>query len=245
MTRRSSGEDAAMYIRRLMFEGELRPGSRVPQDDIAQALGISRIPIREALIALEREGWVTIEPHRGAFINALDAQIVRDHYELYGIVYGFATRRALQRTARAELIDELSAIAAQLDGARDSASFTRLAFGFHRAIVTAARSPRVKVVLRAMSGLVPGDFFSLVPAAMDVERRSLPAILKALRADDAERAAHEYMKMFKHVGERVVEVLAGRGLFGTAASAPGANGRAARSAAGHTSLKGRRSSTRG
>src|SRR5438552_1306263 len=76
--RRSSGEQAAAYTRRLIFEGELRPGDRVPQHDVAEALALSRIPVREALIALEREGWVTIELNRGAFINALDADAVRD-----------------------------------------------------------------------------------------------------------------------------------------------------------------------
>ena len=73
MIRQSSGEQAAVHIRRLIFDGELRPGDRVPQDEIAHTLGISRIPVREALIALEREGWVTIEMHRGAFISAIDA----------------------------------------------------------------------------------------------------------------------------------------------------------------------------
>ena len=97
VVRRSSGEQAALHIRGLIFGGELRPGDRVPQDDIARTLGISRIPVREALIALEREGWVRIEMHRGAFISAIDAQVVRDHYELYGLVYGFAARRAFGR----------------------------------------------------------------------------------------------------------------------------------------------------
>ena len=70
---------------------------RVPQDAIAQDLGVSRIPVREALIVLEREGWVTNEMHRGAFINALDEQTVHDHYELFGLIYGFAAKRALAR----------------------------------------------------------------------------------------------------------------------------------------------------
>ncbi len=61
ITRRSSGDEAARFIRRAIFDGTLRPGARVPQDQVAEALGISRIPVREALIALEREGWVTIE----------------------------------------------------------------------------------------------------------------------------------------------------------------------------------------
>src|SRR3982074_3512046 len=98
LVRTSSGDGAALYIRRLIFDGELRPGERVPQDEVANALGISRIPIREALIALEREGWGTIEMHRGAYINALDADWVRDNYELFGLIYGFAAQRALARS---------------------------------------------------------------------------------------------------------------------------------------------------
>src|SRR5205807_1670763 len=70
--RRSSGNQAADYIRTLIFEGQLRPGQRVPQEDVAEALSLSRIPVREGLIALEREGWVSIELNRGAFVNTLD-----------------------------------------------------------------------------------------------------------------------------------------------------------------------------
>src|ERR1700722_2537018 len=99
LVRTPSGEHIASYVRSLIFEGELRPGMRVPQDAIAQDLGVSRIPVREALIVLEREGWVTNEMHRGAFINALDEPPVQGHYELFGLIYGFAAKRALARGA--------------------------------------------------------------------------------------------------------------------------------------------------
>ena len=99
LVRTPSGEHIASHIRRLIFEGELRPGTRVPQDTIASDLGVSRIPVREALIVLEREGWVTNEMHRGAFINALDEQSVHDHYELFGLIFGFAAKRALAARA--------------------------------------------------------------------------------------------------------------------------------------------------
>src|SRR2546421_4287478 len=111
LTRRSSGDEAALLIRRMIFDGELRPGERVPQDDVAAMLGISRIPVREALIALEREGWVTIEMHRGAFVNAFDARSVGDHYELFGLVYGFAARLAIARSGP-DLVDRLAELLA-------------------------------------------------------------------------------------------------------------------------------------
>jgi DNA-binding GntR family transcriptional regulator len=214
--RRSSGTDAALYIRRLIFEGELRPGERVPQDELAQELGISRIPIREALIALESGGWVTIELHRGAFVTALDEQAVRDHYELYGLVYGFAAKRALARKA-AGLEDELAKLADAFSEADDPEELESLAIDFHAAITGAARSPRINVVLRAMSGLVPGNFFELVPDAIEGERRGLTAIARAMKRHDGDRAATEYQRMMRRQADNVVAVLRERGLLDSAA----------------------------
>jgi len=210
--RRSTGEQAALYIRRLIFDGVLRPGARVQQDEIAQTLGISRIPIREALIALEREGWVTIKLHRGAFISAIDAEIVRDHYELYGIIYGFAARRAFGR-GDVELIKRLTAIEGLIAASDDPVSIGRLSVDFHANVVEAAHSPRIKVVLRAMSALVPGEFFSEVPDAIDVQKRGTAAILRAGRRGDRDRVAEEYLRVMRRVGDKVVEVFDKRGLF--------------------------------
>ncbi len=216
--RRSSGEDAALHIRRMIFDGDLRPGDRVPQDEVAAALGISRIPVREALIALEREGWVTIELHRGAFINALDERTVRDNYELFGVTYGFAAGRALDRGID-ELLPRLKEIQAGMDGTDDPAEFTRLAFSFHAAVVDAAQSPRLRVVLRAMSALVPGDFFAILPDAITGQRKGLTAVHRALKRGDGDAAAGEYLKTMRRVGEHVVALFRDRGLFDTTGSA--------------------------
>jgi DNA-binding GntR family transcriptional regulator len=229
LVRHSRAEQAALYIRRLIFDRHLLAGSRVPQDEIAQALGMSRIPVREALIALEREGWVTIETHRGAFINALDARAVRDHYELYGLVYGFAVQRALAR-APLGLGDRLASLEQEFAVGTDPAELGRVAFAFHSLVVDAAGSPRVKVVLRAVPGLVPGGFFSLVPDAIKVERRGLVAIVRAVCRNDADRAAAEYLRMMRQVGDRVVHLFERRGLFSPEPAATAAGGRADRTA---------------
>src|SRR5947208_6030946 len=146
LERRTSGEQAALYIRKLIFDGHLHAGERVHQDDVARALGISRIPVREALISLEREGWVTIEPNRGAFVTALDEQAVRDHYELYGLIFGFAARRALARRPEG-LGDQLVKLAGAINRTDDPEDLQRLVIEFHAAISAAARSPRINVVL--------------------------------------------------------------------------------------------------
>lgn len=212
LVRRSSGDQAAVHIRRLIFDGDLRPGSRIPQEQIARTLGISRIPIREALIALEREGWVTIELHRGAFVNALDEHAVRDSYELFGLVYGFAVRRAIERGAD-DLAPRLAALQGAIDATDDAEGVTREVLAFHAAIVDAARSPRVRVVLRSMSGLVPGNFFALVPGALELERKWLARIARAVAKGDAEKAADGYARMMRRQGELVASLFAARGLF--------------------------------
>jgi DNA-binding GntR family transcriptional regulator len=210
--RRSSGQQAADYIRRLIFDGELRPGERVPQDDVAEALSLSRIPVREGLIALEREGWVTIELNRGAFVNTLDADAVRDSYELFGLVYGLAARRALARSD-ASLVQRLGEIEKQLRATDDPQTIEQLTVAFHSTIVDAARSPRIKVVLRASTGLVAGNFFEEVAGAIEVERKGLAAIVRAHRKGDGETAAAEYLTMLRRQGDLVLETFESRGLF--------------------------------
>ena len=211
--RRSSGSQVSEYIRQLIFEGVLHPGDRVPQDAIAEALSVSRIPVREGLIALEREGWVTIELNRGAFVNALDADAVRDSYELLGLVYGFATRRAMARDG-----DQLTEIERGLRAATgDPETFGDLTFRFHSTIVEASHSPRIKVMLRSTTGLVSGNFFEQIPGSIGVERRGSAAIVRALRKGDVDRAVEEYQSMLKRQGDLVVRVFKARGLF----SAPG------------------------
>lgn len=212
--RRSSGNQAAEYIRKLIFDGELRPGERVPQDSIAEVLALSRIPVREGLIALEREGWVRIELNRGAFVNALDADAVRDSYELYGLIYGFAIRRAVARSDET-LYGTLKQIEAEMRSTDDPDRFWSLTLAFHNAIVEASRSPRIKVMLRASSGLVSGNFFEKIPGSIEVERRGTTAIVRALRKGDIDRAAHAYTDMMHRQGERVVKAFQARGLFDT------------------------------
>ena len=117
-------EAVARHVRRLVFDGRLQPGQRLPQDDIARAVGVSRIPVREAIIALEREGWLRVEPHRGTFVNALDDRAITDRFALYGRFFGFAARRAIGRMSAADL-EELTDLAARLARVNSAAAVER------------------------------------------------------------------------------------------------------------------------
>jgi DNA-binding GntR family transcriptional regulator len=219
LSRLSSGEQVRLYVRRLIFDGVLRQGQRMPQDAIARTLGVSRIPVREAMIALEREGWVTSIAHRGVFVNAIDESAVHDHFELYGLLYGFAVRQATERQG-APLASKLAPIQKRISAADDDAAeIYDATFAFQRTVVAAANSPRLASMLRPLTGIVPGNFFELVPGAGKIEKRGTAAIVRAVRREDGEAAAEEYAVMLRKQGDLVVELFRNRGLFEEASSA--------------------------
>lgn len=194
-------------------------GERVPQDDIAAELGVSRVPVREAVIALDREGWVMIQPHRGAFVVGLDENSTRDHYELLGRVYGYGARRTAER-ATPEQIASLAALHRQLQAATDPHEFTRLNLQFLRLLIGLAASRRVSSTVRLMAvSIVPGDFFAEVPEAIRVHKRHLRAVMKALKAADGEAAEAEIILTLRQEAGLVVDLLTQRGIIGPAQDA--------------------------
>ncbi len=84
-------------LRRAMVEGELRPGQRIRQEEIAGNLGVSLAPLREALATLEQEGQVTYRPRRGYFVTELDVGDLREIYALRALLEERAARAALPR----------------------------------------------------------------------------------------------------------------------------------------------------
>lgn len=218
LSRVSSGEQVRQYVRLLIFDAVLKQGQRVPQDAIAKTLGVSRIPVREALIALEREGWITIVPHRGAFVNRVDESAVRDHYELFGLIYGFGVRRATERQGEA-LATVLPALQKRIAAAgEDADEMFASTIAFHRAVVAAANSPRLRSFLRQATNIVPGNFFELVPGSGKVEKQGTAAILRAVKRQDADGAAQAYAEMMRKQGDLVVSLFQAKGVFDEAAA---------------------------
>lgn len=217
LLRPTSTQQVADYIRRQIFEGKLRVGERVPQDEIAAELGVSRVPVREAVIALDREGWVMIQPHRGAFVVGLDENSTRDHYELLGRVYGYGAHRTAER-ATPEQIAALAAVHRKLQAATDPHEFSQLNMEFLRRLVAMAASRRVSATVRLMAvSIVPGDFFAEVPDAIRIHKRHLRVIVKALKAGDGETAEREIISMLRQESDLVVALLTERGVIGKAA----------------------------
>ncbi len=206
LARRNVGEVVADHIRQLVFDGRLADGERVPQREIAQELGVSSIPVREAVVALEREGVVTIHAGRGAFVNGLDPEVAIEQFHIFGRIYGLAARRATRRTDDAWL-EQLVGLAGRIEGERDLAATLAASIRFQLLIVTAGGSKRLLALFRPLSQIVPGNFYAAIPGSLPRTRRGVGEIIRAMQAREPERAERACWEMMDDIGELVAEKL--------------------------------------
>ena len=96
-------------LRQAILTGELKPGERLMEIHLANKLGVSRTPIREAIRKLELEGLVHIIPNKGAFVEGVTLQDVKDIYEIRTLLEGLCARWAAERITQ-EQLEELEEI---------------------------------------------------------------------------------------------------------------------------------------
>src|SRR5437899_9647281 len=100
---RNASMAATELIREAIIDGRLEPGRRLKEEELARELGISRTPVREALLMLQAEDLIVATPNRGATVRVHDANDLHDLYELRALLEGYATRRAAERISKREV----------------------------------------------------------------------------------------------------------------------------------------------
>jgi len=173
-----------------VMSGEYPPGSRLVETRIAQELGVSQAPVREALRDLEQLGCVEYAPFRGSSVRALSVADLLDAVPVRAAREGLACRLAAERITEAQL-EQLSALIGRMHAAADDPRAESAADSeFHATIVEAAGNA---TLARQWNQLLPHarTFISMtLPASTrgSVAERHVP-ILDALRRRDPEAAA--------------------------------------------------------
>ena len=135
-----------------ILEGDLKPGERLRAEALAQRFGTSRTPVREALLQLEAQGLVDVEPNRGAVVRSFDRDDLFDLYQLRALLEPRAAALAAPRISEQE-IEALHALCEAEDHMAANEAF-------HRIILEAAGSPRLLDAMRAATG-IPRTFRSV------------------------------------------------------------------------------------
>jgi DNA-binding GntR family transcriptional regulator len=174
---------AARELRDRVLTGRLRTGDRLDLDQISDEFGISRTPVREALLELSYEGLVAVTPRSGITVIGISPDDAVDNFAVLATLAGKAAEWATSRIDAWQLA-ELHCLADAVEDP-DVVSTNRR---FHRAVNLAAGSPRLLTYLRQAVRVVPVSYFDLFPEQERRSRAEHAELLSAIERGDATAA---------------------------------------------------------
>ena len=178
-------------IRAMILGGRLKPGERLIEEGLSAELGVSRVPVREALLALSAQGLVRIEPRRGATVAEITPRIVAELVEVRALLEGLNARLAAQRhdpEIIAQLRDTLGrGNAAAKSGTREE--LARLNAEFHERLAEASRNSVLSEVMRGLRERTSLAFAINGRARAREDWQEHAGVLAAVIAGDSELAA--------------------------------------------------------
>ena len=195
-------------LRQEIYGGTYPPGARLRQGALATRFGVSTTPVREALSALQAEGLVTVDPHRGAVVVQPTPDDVRESFAIREVLETLALESAIPVISEAQL-DQLQSYIAEMQGVSTYDEWALLNETFHRELYEASRRRRLCDLIEslrvssqhfihlALSGRVPGP-------EVDAEHQ---AILDACRSRNIQAARAALHRHIEHTGQRTLEHL--------------------------------------
>lgn len=183
------GDEAYRHLIDEIRRGELLPGARLRETDLAMRLGISRTPVREAIRQLEADGLVVHLPRQGATIRSLDYAEIAELYEMRAVLEGTAARLAARSASETE-IAELSALNEEFAAAANGEASYELNRQFHLMLLNAAKN---RFLVKSTNALRKTMLILGTSTLTDQERAEAAAnehqqIIDAVAARDGEQA---------------------------------------------------------
>lgn len=215
VSRRTLSVEVAGILRDMILSGDLTPDRPVTQDELARMLGVSTMPVREALLKLAAEGFVEVSPNRAFRVAPISREDVHDVYWMHATLAGELTRRACQNQTP-ELVERLRALEREYKKAvknGDADAAERTNWELHKTINEAAASPKLMLILRSTLRFIPRGFYGLVPGWGPLGQRGHQEILRAFEAGDAGAAAGAAEAHVSEAGELLTQFFTSRGYW--------------------------------
>src|SRR3954451_25072701 len=188
---RTVAGQVAEHLKAEILAGERAPGSRLRQVEIAQRLGVSTTPVREALAALQREGLVRLHPQRGAVVFLPTVEDLREHYEIRAALEALAAAKTAQRF-QPDWATPLQALLDDMRTGPPAPRYIELNQRFHTQLYQHSQRPRLVEMIAALRDASSAYLHIYRAAAdfpvtrLDTEHRT---ILTACLACDPHQAA--------------------------------------------------------
>jgi DNA-binding GntR family transcriptional regulator len=146
------------HVVNLVLTGKLRTGDRVDRNEIAKDLGLSRVPIQEAVVQLEHDGILSTRYHRGAYVERFDEEAVLEHHEVHGWLNAMASARAAN-TPTQKVLNRLDALTTIMRTSRESRAFQEAAWQYRQTINEEYAGPRLQAAIEASQTFIPRAFW--------------------------------------------------------------------------------------
>lgn len=206
-------DDVAAYVRELILTGVLKPGTKIDQEAICEALDVSRSPVREAIVVLGQEGLLDVTPRRGASVAALTPDDIIDHYALFGTVSGRAAALAAEQLDDDGIVALAEVHRAFQEGPDLSAeTLAELNDRFHR-IVNGCAPRRTRWLLGLLVRSVPTDYYEFADGWNAQAVGHHAEILAAIEARDPARAQRAMEHHLHESGVAAAESLRAQGFW--------------------------------
>jgi DNA-binding GntR family transcriptional regulator len=212
LPRARTSEGVAEYLLGLLFDGRLRGGDRIDLDEVARNLGVSRVPVREGLMHLERDGLVTMPHYRGAFVAPFGTETIQEAFDMYGLLSAVTFRRVAADPPD-DLLETITKLDEMLAGTTDVDEFERVAREIRRVVNVAGAGPNLRALLRSFGGLVPAAARFSIVDAMEEERGATHAEVQAVRSRDPEAAATATLDHIAMTARNAIAALRRRGVI--------------------------------
>lgn len=212
--RAALGASVTTILRDAILDGTLKPGQPLHENALAQRLAVSRSPIREALMQLERERLIDSDLNRPAIVRRPSAAEIRQVYTIRSALEGIAARWAAEN-ATPTLVSELRQKAEALDKATIAAGngsdprVVGLALGFHAAIAEAAGSAELRQLLQSLCNqirlVMAAGLASLTARRAEEIHAEHLALIEAIAAGDGDRAEDLARAHVRDARDRLVD----------------------------------------
>jgi DNA-binding GntR family transcriptional regulator len=189
----------------MLGTGRFKPGQPLIQGELAEALGVSTMPVREALLRLNAEGLVVSGSNRRFAVASYTPDELRDTFWTYSMLQGELSRRACLRGDRGLLVEVLASHHDDYVKAIDDTNARFVAnWEFFKVINTAAQSPQLVVILRSVLKIFPG-ITDATPGSPELGARWQEDLLRAVRAGDGDLAASVSESYAREAGELYIK----------------------------------------
>ncbi|MGN6244055.1 MAG: GntR family transcriptional regulator [Motilibacteraceae bacterium] len=147
------GQMVYAVLHEAIVTGAFAPGEWLRQESLAEAIGVSRIPVRTALLQLESEGLVTFHPRRGARVRTLSPAQIDEVYGLRVLLESHALRLSMARMTP-DRVERIRDLATQLDSEPEGSEFIDARVQFYREVYDAAHNPLLVEMIEQLRGHV-------------------------------------------------------------------------------------------